>query len=384
MRPQHRQIGVGQQRQRHVTIPAAPFPHLVVVQTDLVRARLETLLHGPARARHPDLLRQRRRCWGEDPIVRQLRPLPQTAAHQQPQRPAGRRGLRQRHLRPVVPARPFAARLYAQPLPGVCWQASRERLDALAPHPGGMRHRQVGVLADRQHVGLRSPFQPAPQCGVRPVDAIRRDPGARHLAVQCPLELLLRQRRLGLEADLVRNAGRTAALPVVGPVPGQIQVAVEVGGGPGGGVDEEDAELTVLGAPGGAAVLPLHPRRVDALLEEGSLINHEHVGGIAQLLHDVGPQIVAHRVHVPVGHSQQPLHAIGSGLAGLLGQLPAVLAFNRAQETTQVGESAAPRFRPPKARRVAPQAGPLTRRPVARPLVPTWPHSAGGVTWPSL
>ena len=48
---------------------------------------------------------------------------------------------------------------------------------------------------------------------------------------------------------------------------------------------------------------------------------------VAQVLDHIGAQVVADPVGVPVGGGQQPLHAVGGALAGVLGQLPAVLAL---------------------------------------------------------
>ncbi len=47
--------------------------------------------------------------------------------------------------------------------------------------------------------------------------------------------------------------------------------------------------------------------------------------GAAQALDHPGAQVIADQVGVPVGGGQQPLHAVGGALAGVLGQLPADL-----------------------------------------------------------
>jgi hypothetical protein len=64
------------------------------------------------------------------------------------------------------------------------------------------------------------------------------------------------------------------------------------------------------------------------------------------LLHDKVPQVVADAVGVPPRAVEQPLHPIRGHLTGLLGQPPAVLAFNLAQEALQVGQRPAARLHP--------------------------------------
>ena len=77
-----------------------------------------------------------------------------------------------------------------------------------------------------------------------------------------------------------------------------------------------------------------------ALLEEAGLVEDQDGVGIAEGLDDVGPQVVADRVGVPVGPAQQVLDAVGVVVADLLGQLPGVLALHRAQQADEVGPDA--------------------------------------------
>jgi hypothetical protein len=94
------------------------------------------------------------------------------------------------------------------------------------------------------------------------------------------------------------------------------------------GAAEEDADLAVLDPPGRACVLPLHPGRLAAFLDEAGLVQHEHRARVAQVLHDVGLQVVTDRVGVPVCPAEEVLYAIRCCITGRLGQLPAVLAPN--------------------------------------------------------
>jgi hypothetical protein len=54
------------------------------------------------------------------------------------------------------------------------------------------------------------------------------------------------------------------------------------------------------------------------------------------MLHDVLPQVVANLVRVSPGGVQQPLHALRIPLADGLGELPAVLALDPAEQTDEV------------------------------------------------
>ena len=127
---------------------------------------------------------------------------------------------------------------------------------------------------------------------------------------QRALEHRLRLRGLGGERDLVGDARRPAALPVVGPTGGQVERAVQEGMPARAGVGEEDADLGVRGPPRRAAVLRLHPRRLGALLAEARFVDHQDARGVAQVRHDGGPQVVAHRVGIPHGAVEERLEAL--------------------------------------------------------------------------
>ena len=78
-----------------------------------------------------------------------------------------------------------------------------------------------------------------------------------------------------------------------------------------------------------AAVLPLHPNRLVPLLEKPGLVHHQDCLSVSQVLHYVALQVITDQAGVPLVGGQQALHPIGSGVARLLCQLPAVLALHR-------------------------------------------------------
>jgi hypothetical protein len=61
-------------------------------------------------------------------------------------------------------------------------------------------------------------------------------------------------------------------------------------------------------------------------LRSPRLVDHQHRVRVAQVLDQHGAHVVAHGVGVPHCPGQQVLHPIGAGVAGVLGDRPAVLS----------------------------------------------------------
>src|SRR5262249_32116067 len=70
--PCHRQIGIRQQRQRDVTVPCLPAPHLVLVQPHFPFGPLEPALDRPAGPGNPRQFRHHGAFGREHPVVRNL------------------------------------------------------------------------------------------------------------------------------------------------------------------------------------------------------------------------------------------------------------------------------------------------------------------------
>jgi hypothetical protein len=115
---------------------------------------------------------------------------------------------------------------------------------------------------------------PDPQPFVLPVDLIGGQPAGRHPGVEGSLQHAAGQVGLGGEPDLVADAGGAGPLAVVGPGPRQVELAVDQRPTGRRGVGQDDADLAVVDLAGGAGVLPDHPRRADALLDEPGLIDN--------------------------------------------------------------------------------------------------------------
>jgi hypothetical protein len=195
------------------------------------------------------------------------------------------------------------------------------------------------VAGHRQHIADLAALQLGSQSGVGAVDLIAGHPGGRDPGVQRPAEHPGRQGRLGRKPDLGGDAGRLAAVGFVDPAPGDVQVPVDQGVPGIGGVSQVDRDLGVLDPASGAGVLALHPNRPGALLEIPRLVDHQHGLRVAQVLDHPGAEVVADAVVVPHRPGQQVLHPVGSGVAGVLGDRPAVLARQVRQQAQHKGPS---------------------------------------------
>jgi len=188
------------------------------------------------------------------------------------------------------------------------------------------------VTGDGQHIGVPRRFKPAAQCGIIVVDFVSRHPARGNPAAQRTLQQLLGKLRFGRKRHLLRHTGFLASLGVVGPHLGQIQFPVQKRAPLRARVSEKDANLAVLPAARGPAVLALYPDRLRAFLKETSLVHDQHAVRIAQILNHVGLQVVTHTIRVPLRRIEQPLHPLRTRLTQLFGKLPAILALDAREQ----------------------------------------------------
>lgn len=161
-----------------------------------------------------------------------------------------------------------------------------------------------------------------------------------------PLPGDLTRRDLLLQAaELHRQSRSRAATDGQLPLGGELVTATPSSAG---GVGEEHAHLGVFDASCGTGVLPLYPCRGVALLHKAGLVDHKNGVVGAEMVGDVGPQVVADRICIPAGVAQQALHRPGSGMARAFGQLPAVLPLDARQKPEQVGAGHGPRLNSPE------------------------------------
>ena len=91
---------------------------------------------------------------------------------------------------------------------------------------------------------------------------------------------------------------------------------------------------------------PKQPHAVPpALPDEPGVVQHERPGRrIAEVGEGVVAGVVAHAFDVPVGGAQQPLDPVWGHSSGVLGQRPAVLAFQAREQPTYVDTGPGPRL----------------------------------------
>src|SRR3954469_25160458 len=139
-------------------------------------------------------------------------------------------------------------------------------------------------------------------------------------------------------ANLVEMAAGLPRAPggVLGPLLRQVKLAIDQRMPFAAGISQEHANLAVLDAPGSAAVLACHPGRLGAFLQKAGLVDDQHRFPIGQALDHVGATRVTRGRLVPLHMREQPLRAPRPGVAEMLGQLPAVLAFDRTQQALKI------------------------------------------------
>jgi hypothetical protein len=191
----------------------------------------------------------------------------------------------------------------------------KQVVDTLHCGVAGLARRAAQREIDRntEDVGHGPVMAPGPHLRIASVAGIGQQPGEGDTGGDGLLQHGDGQLRLGGEADLVGDAGRPAPLPVLGPLLGQIEAAVQEDVSGGSGVGEHDRGLAVAHVPGQAAVLEGHPDRLDALLLSLGVVDDQRRLRIAEVFHEV----VADRVPQSAGHHTEPLssHYMRSAVA---------------------------------------------------------------------
>src|SRR3954454_11107356 len=141
------------------------------------------------------------------------------------------------------------------------------------------------------------------------------------------------------------------------------------------------SDLGVLDPPSTAAVLPLHPDRVRSLFTSPVSSITNTACRVGEMVDDVVAGLLRHPVRVPGSPGQQVLRAVRTGVAGVLGDRPAVLARQIGQQPEQ--EPAPVTFLPPPAlprsirpgiRSSNPPRSPPSGKPYPGPRVSTTPE----------
>jgi len=187
---------------------------------------------------------------------------------------------------------------------------------------------------DPEHVALARSAQSRLDLA-HAVDAVGGDPGERHARLERPLDHRDRDRRLGGEVQVVGHVSGTPAIRLIGPAPGQVELAIDEGVAAIGHVGGEHADLAVGDLACRAGVLPLHPAGRGALLEKAGLVDDQHGIRHRQGREGIVAHQVAQRVGLPAATTEDGLLPPGAGIARRLGAHPASLASFRPQQPVQ-------------------------------------------------
>src|SRR5215210_3653437 len=155
----------------------------------------------------------------------------------------------------------------------------------------------MSLTREGQHVGLFPLFEEHPESPAIAVGTVGHHPRRLHAPLhKSPTKHLFGEFGLGMHPDLIGHPGPLAALLVLGPLLGQIQLAVDEGLASAGSVGQKHPDLAVLPLADGACILALYPDAVPSLLDEARLVDDETTLGACQMLDDVLPQVVSNRL----------------------------------------------------------------------------------------
>jgi hypothetical protein len=202
------------------------------------------------------------------------------------------------------------------------------------------------IAGDRQDIPDSLGLQRSAQLGVGAVDLVAGHPSHRDPGVQRANDHRLRQGGLGRKPDLVGDTGGLQARRVVQPALGQVQLPVDHRVPRIGGVHQVHGDLGILDPAGGAGVLALDPDGGGALLEVTGLVDDQHRLVLAQVFGDIVADVIADRVVVPHRSGEQVLHPVRAGVAGVLGDRPAVLAGQVRKQPTHERPGPLPQIHP--------------------------------------
>jgi hypothetical protein len=327
----------GQQGQRphregDMPIPAGPAPHVILIQAHVALGLLNTTLDGPAAPSYPYDLLQGRRVRGQDDRGGQLRGGADTAPDQPPAALAGRQQRRQGQPAVVVPARPLSA------VPCTEARSPRQRQGGQDGFHLALRRAEPDICLARhgEDRGLKPVLQPTPQASVVPIHAVAGDPFGGHPGREGASQPLAGQLRLGGKRPVRRDAGLPAALHIVGPSFGQIQLPSQQRLAQWAGITQQHADLAVLHFAGRTAILAGHARRVRPFFETAGLVEHQHAVELPQMLDHIATELIPHGIGVPVGPAQHILEAIGDSRAADFCHLPTVVALGLTEQALQI------------------------------------------------
>ena len=157
----------------------------------------------------------------------------------------------------------------------------------------------------RQDVAQAATGQFGAQLRVLAVDLVAGDPCRGSLGVEGIGDHCPGQRRLGGEHGAIGDPGGLAPGQITGPGPGQVQSPVNERRPGRGGIGQVHRDLSVLGPPGRAGVLPLSAHSGGALLQVTGL-DQDRIG-VGEVLQYVIAQVMSNCQYLWIGVSRRGL-----------------------------------------------------------------------------
>jgi hypothetical protein len=329
-----RQQGEGPPRERDMARPPRPAAPLVVLPADCPLGGFAAALAGPARARHAHDCFPRGVVRGTDSRGRQRGGGADASPDQPPPVPPGRQGFRQGPPAPVLPAGPCGPVTGAEAGPALLRQRRQARFARpLVPIPP-----DVCLAQHRQPRGLGLGFQPPPPPALMAVPTGPGVPLRRHAGRARTGPQLVGPRRLGGQAPVLGNARLPAALALIRPLQGHIEVAIQHGLPQPTGIAHKHADLTGLHLADCATLWAGTAGRRAAFFHQPGLVDAPHGVRGPKVLDNVGVQLVMHGRRLSVGPPQPGLAAIGRRLPTDFRPGPAVCALHRPEPVAPRGD----------------------------------------------
>ena len=220
---------------------------------------------------------------------------------------------------PVIVPVALAALSGLQPLPGPAREPRCKRGRCEAPRAGGdvvaAAHRHRVVIAQLAH----------PHAQVAPaVNLVGGHPPGWQPKVAGPLQEHGSQLRLGGETQLAGDMRQLPALIVAGPVPCEVQRAVNQRVAALGGVGEVDGDLAQTDPAQRTGILPRGARRVRGRLLIPRLVHHQHRLIAGEFRDRPAGQAITRGVVVPHRAGQEVLQPVRTRVPQRPGERPAV------------------------------------------------------------
>src|SRR5918994_3463137 len=133
----------------------------------------------------------------------------------------------------------------------------------------------MSLTRESQHIGLLPLFEEHPKRPAVAVDTVGDHPRGLHLRLQSPPEHPFGKFGFGAHPDLLGHPGPLAPLLIQGPLLRQIQLPIDEGLPPTGGVGQKHPNLAVLPLADSAGVLALYTYALISLLDEAPLVDDQ-------------------------------------------------------------------------------------------------------------